>query len=170
MSKELHSLDIGGKRFKYQSTPKQVEGINSRTLYVAVKETERSFYMDEMEERVQLDLSRSFRDFNRDTYRWSTSLVELLYHKNEVIDGLIKLVGEGGDGVVSGCRLMGALVTDLDEEVQHRKLDLIEALSNCVDHKVEATIIRELFQMIGIITKKLMQPDDHIALLEYILI
>ncbi|KAF9352647.1 U3 snoRNP protein [Mortierella sp. AD094] len=143
----------GANRYKYQSFNARVNQLKIKiTRQVGLKESgvvaTGSFFNDALEEWKELNLSAPFVRFGLDVKNYCQTLPQLLYHKEQVVDLLIKNLNEGNTLALEPILdLTTQLSKDLDEElfpyfdrilaailplVEFRDVKVIEWAFNCI--------------------------------------
>ncbi|KAF8986162.1 U3 snoRNP protein [Entomortierella lignicola] len=113
----------GANRYKYQSFNARVNQLKIKiTRQVGLKDngvvTTGSFFNDALEEWKELNLSAPFVRFGLDVKNYCQTLPQLLYHKDQVVDLLIKNLNEGNVLALEPILdLTTQLSKDLDEEL-----------------------------------------------------
>ncbi|KAG0093776.1 U3 snoRNP protein [Podila epicladia] len=151
VAKELNEGQ-GANRYRYQSFNARVNQLKIKiTRQVGLKETAvttGSFFNDSLEEWKELNLSAPFVRFGLDVKNFCQTLPQLLYHKDMVVDLLVKNLNDGNVLALEPILdLTTQLSKDLDQElfpdverllkailplVQFRDVKVIEWAFNCI--------------------------------------
>ncbi|KAF9948490.1 U3 snoRNP protein [Mortierella alpina] len=151
-AKELN-LGEGANRYKYQSFNARVNKLKIKiTRQVGLKESATvatgSFFNDALEEWKELNLSAPFVRFGLDVKNYCQTLPQLLYHKDQIVELLIKNLNDGNVLALEPILdLTTQLSKDLDQElfpyfdrlltailplVEFRDVKVIEWAFNCI--------------------------------------
>ncbi|KAG0201811.1 U3 snoRNP protein [Mortierella sp. GBA30] len=159
VAKELN-LGEGANRYKTDFIPPQYQSFNARVNQLKIKITRQvglkesatvatgSFFNDSLEEWKELNLSAPFVRFGLDVKNYCQTLPQLLYHKEQVVELLIKNLNEGNVLALEPILdLTTQLSKDLDQElfpyfdriltailplVEFRDVKVIEWAFNCI--------------------------------------
>ncbi|KAG0334906.1 U3 snoRNP protein, partial [Podila humilis] len=151
VAKELNEGQ-GANRYRYQSFNHRVNQLKIKiTRQVGQNETAvatGSYFNDSLEEWKELNLSAPFVRFALDVKSYCQTLPQLLYHKNQVVDLLVKNLNDGNVLALEPILdLTTQLSKDLDAElypdverlmkailplVQFRDVKVIEWAFNCI--------------------------------------
>ncbi|KAI8602190.1 armadillo-type protein, partial [Dissophora ornata] len=149
----------GANRYKYQSFNARVNQLKIKiTRQVGLKDggkvTTGSFFNDSLEEWKELNLSAPFVRFALEVRNYCQTLPQLLYHKQQVVDLLIKNLNEGNALALEPILdLTTQLSKDLDGELFPYFGRLLEAILPLVEFR-DVKVIEWAFNCIASLFKK----------------
>ncbi|KFH66562.1 hypothetical protein MVEG_07087 [Podila verticillata NRRL 6337] len=157
VAKELNEGQ-GANRYRYQSFNVRVNQLKIKiTRQVGLKETTvttGSFFNDSLEEWKELNLSAPFVRFGLDVKNYCQTLPQLLYHKDQVVDLLVKNLNDGNVLALEPILdLTTQLSKDLDQELFPDVERLLKAILPLV-HFRDVKVIEWAFNCIASLFKK----------------
>ncbi|KAG0255909.1 U3 snoRNP protein [Mortierella polycephala] len=149
----------GANRYKYQSFNARVSQLKIKiTRQVGLKESATvatgSFFNDSLEEWKELNLSAPFVRFGMDVKNYCQTLPQLLYHKEQVVEVLIKTLNEGNVLALEPVLdLTTQLSKDLDTELYPYLERILAAILPLLDLR-DVNVIEWAFNCIASLFKK----------------
>ncbi|KAJ3000279.1 U3 snoRNP protein [Globomyces sp. JEL0801] len=162
----------GSNTFKFQSFNDRIQHINVNVIHkISESESTDSFFMDALEKWAELNCTTEYRDFQTEIRAHTRSLVEILYHKDKIVQCAIDHMD------IPNCtspilHLITALVKDLQEEFYPLFQKTATKMASLVSSKTPPEILENFSYLFKYLSKELLKDlnntfDLLIPLLEH---
>ncbi|KAJ3260764.1 U3 snoRNP protein [Boothiomyces macroporosus] len=144
----------GSNRFKFQSFNDRIKDVKINIHKVQKQEETESFFMSEYDKYLELNLTNEYREYQQQIRSISRSLVEILYHKDQIVEISIQYLDHESciEPILS---LLIALIQDLQSEVYGSIPPVLTKIVSIINYKTPPEILDVIFTSISTIFKYL---------------